>query len=167
MARILGIDPGSTVTGYAVIDGDAEPRPRIIDCLRLPRADFPTRLGLIFDHLAGIIRDYRPEQMAIEDVFVARNAASALKLGQARGAAICAGASFGLPVAEYTPTQIKQAIVGRGHADKSQIQHMVAILLGVTGRLQADAADAAAVALCHAHHARTAQRMRRVLGGTQ
>lgn len=164
MPRIIGIDPGSTVTGYAVIDGGANPRARIIDCLRLPRTDFPARLGLIFDHLSRVIRDHQPDQMAIEDVFVSRNAASALKLGQARGAAICAGASAGLSVAEYTPTQIKQAIVGRGHADKKQIQHMVAMLLSVSGQLQADAADAAAVALCHAHHAQTAQRMR-IAGG--
>lgn len=159
MARIIGIDPGSTVTGYAVIDGGAAPRAQIIDCIRLPRTDFPTRLGLIFDRLATVINEYRPEQMAIENVFVSRNASSALKLGQARGAAICAGASAGLAVAEYTPTQIKQAIVGRGHAGKVQIQHMVAILLGASGPLQADAADAAAVALCHAHHAHTSSRI--------
>ncbi|MGN8198148.1 crossover junction endodeoxyribonuclease RuvC [Salinisphaera sp. RV14] len=157
--RIIGIDPGSTVTGYAVVDGGAAPCAQIIDCIRLPRADFPTRLGLIFDRLSEVIREYRPDEMAIENVFVSRNAASALKLGQARGAAICAGASAGLPVAEYTPTQIKQAIVGRGHADKLQIQHMIAMLLGAKGPLQADAADAAAVALCHAHHAHTRGRM--------
>lgn len=160
MPRIIGIDPGSTITGYAVIEGGAAPSALLIDCLRLPKADFPTRLGLIFDRLSSVIRDYAPTQMAVEDVFVSRNAASALKLGQARGAAICAGASAGLAVAEYTPTQIKQAIVGRGHADKQQIQHMVAWLFGTEGRLQADAADAAAVALCHAHHAHTAGRMR-------
>lgn len=160
MPRIIGIDPGSTVTGYAVVDGGAAPRSLVIDCIRLPRTDFPTRLGLIFDRLTAVIRDYQPDQMAVEDVFVSRNAASALKLGQARGAAICAGASAGLSVAEYTPTQVKQAIVGRGHADKRQIQHMVAMLLGAAGPLQADAADAAAVALCHAHHAHTGSRMR-------
>lgn len=159
MHRIIGIDPGSTVTGYAVIDGGAAPRAHIIDCIRLPRADFPTRLGLIFDRLSAVIREYQPDQMAIENVFVSRNASSALKLGQARGAAICAGASAGLSVAEYTPTQIKQAIVGRGHADKTQIQHMIVMLLGVAGPLQADAADAAAAALCHAHQAHTSRRM--------
>lgn len=160
MPRILGIDPGSTVTGYAIVDSGAEPRAQCIDCLRLPRENFPIRLGIIFDFLSDIIKQYQPEQMAIEDVFVSRNAASALKLGQARGAAICAGASAGLQVAEYTPTQIKQAIVGRGHADKKQIQHMVSVLLHSPKRLQADAADAAAVALCHIHHAQTARRMR-------
>lgn len=157
--RIIGIDPGSTITGYAIIEGGAQPRARVIDCIRLPKADFPHRLGLIFDGLNDVIREYRPDQMAIEDVFVSRNASSALKLGQARGAAICAGASAGLSVAEYTPTQVKQAVVGRGHADKKQIQHMITMLLGARGPLQADAADAAAIALCHAHHAHTGDRL--------
>jgi crossover junction endodeoxyribonuclease RuvC len=160
MARILGIDPGSTVTGFAVVEEGAQPRSIIIDCIRLPRAAFAVRLGLIFERLSEIIEQYRPDEMAIEDVFVSRNASSALKLGQARGAAICAGAAKGLPVSEYTPTQIKQAIVGRGHADKTQIQHMVRMLLGVTTPLQADAADAAGVAVCHIHHSRSAARMK-------
>ncbi|ROO25869.1 Holliday junction resolvase [Salinisphaera orenii MK-B5] len=160
MPRILGIDPGSTITGYAVIEGDASLSARVIDCIRLPRTDFPTRLGLIFSGLSDVIAAHQPDEMAIEDVFVSRNAASALKLGQARGAAICAAAARGLAVSEYTATQVKQAIVGRGHADKVQIQHMIGMLLGVRGPLQADAADAAAVAVCHAHHARTAGRMR-------
>jgi len=160
MPRILGIDPGSTITGFAVIEGGATPTACVIDCIRLPRIDFPARLGLIFEGLSEVIRTYQPDEMAIENVFVSRNAASALKLGQARGAAICAAAARHIPVSEYTPTQIKQAIVGRGHADKVQIQHMVRILLGVTGTLQADAADAAGVAVCHHHHSRTAARMR-------
>jgi crossover junction endodeoxyribonuclease RuvC len=160
MVRILGIDPGSTITGFAVIDGDTQPAAVVVDCLRLPRIAFPQRLGLIFERLSAVIADHAPAQMAIENVFVARNAASALKLGQARGAAICAAAAAGIAVVEYTPTQIKQAIVGRGHADKTQIQHMVAVLLSLRGPLQADAADAAAVALCHAHHAASAFRMR-------
>ena len=93
MPRILGIDPGSTITGYAVIEGDASLSARVIDCIRLPRTDFPTRLGLIFSGLSDVIAAHQPDEMAIEDVFVSRNAASALKLGQARGAAICAAAS--------------------------------------------------------------------------
>lgn len=160
MTRILGIDPGSTITGFAVVESGAQPRSIVIDCIRLPRVDFPARLGMIFERLSEVIDLHRPDQMAIENVFVSRNASSALKLGQARGAAICAAAARGIPVSEYTPTQIKQAIVGRGHADKTQIQHMVQVLLGVSGRLQADAADAAGVALCHVHHSRTASRMR-------
>lgn len=164
MPRILGIDPGSTITGFAVIDGGAEPKALVVDCLRLPRVGFPVRLGLIFERLREVIDAHAPDEMAIENVFMSRNAASALKLGQARGAAICAGAASGLAVSEYTPTQIKQAIVGRGHADKVQIQHMVGMLLGLRGPLQADAADAAAVALCHAHHAQTAARVRIAAG---
>lgn len=156
--RILGIDPGSRVTGYAVVDGGGKPVARVVDSVRLAGADFPTRLGSIFERISAVIAEHSPDEMAIEDVFVARNAASALKLGQARGAAICAGAAAGLTVAEYTPTQIKQAVVGRGHAQKEQIQHMIALLLGLKPPVQADAADAAATALCHAHHAQTASR---------
>ncbi|NNC22948.1 crossover junction endodeoxyribonuclease RuvC [Salinisphaera sp. USBA-960] len=156
--RILGVDPGSTITGFAIIDGGAKPTAQRVDCIRLPSADFPTRLGVIFERLSAIIAEFAPDELAIEDVFVARNAASALKLGQARGAAICAGASVGMHVAEYSPTQIKQAVVGRGHAQKQQVQHMVSLLLGLTTPPQADAADAAAVALCHAHHAQTEAR---------
>lgn len=156
MPRILGIDPGSTVTGYAVLEGTTQPALCDMGCIRLPRAPFADRLGMIFRQLSDIIRIQQPDEMAIEDVFVSRNVASALKLGQARGAAICAGAAVDLPVSEYTPTQIKKAIVGRGRADKMQIQHMVGVLLGVSKKLQADAADAAAVALCHAHFRQTA-----------
>ncbi|HLQ86738.1 MAG TPA: crossover junction endodeoxyribonuclease RuvC [Salinisphaeraceae bacterium] len=160
MNLILGIDPGSSITGYAVLEGGNAPHLRDAGCIRLPRAAFAVRLGLIFQNLSDIIREHEPDVMAVEDVFVSRNAASALKLGQARGAAICAGAAASLPVSEYTPTQIKNAIVGRGRADKRQMQHMVGVLLGISKHLQADAADAAAVALCHAHHSRTAARMR-------
>lgn len=166
MTRILGIDPGSTITGFAVIETGAQPRAVQVDCIRLPRVDFPTRLGLIFERLTEVIATHHPDQMAVEDVFVSRNAASALKLGQARGAAICAAASRGMPVAEYTPTQIKKAIVGRGHADKIQIQHMIGVLLGVQRGLQPDAADAAGVAICHMHHSRTASRMRVAVSST-
>lgn len=151
---------GSTITGYAVLEGGASPRLQVADCIRLPREAFTIRLGIIFERLSAVIREYQPQEMAIENVFVSRNAASALKLGQARGAAICAGAAAGLSVSEYTPTQIKNGIVGRGRADKKQVQHMVGVLLGVSKHLQADAADAAAVALCHAHYSRTAARTR-------
>lgn len=160
MARILGVDPGSNITGYAVIEGGATPALHDAGCIRLPTAAFAVRLGLVFERLSEIISICRPDEMAVEDVFMARNAASALKLGQARGAAICAGAAAGLPVSEYTPTKIKSAIVGRGRAEKAQIQHMVGVLLGVSKNLPADAADAAAVALCHAHYSRGAARGR-------
>lgn len=167
MSLILGVDPGSNITGYAVLESGANPRLRDAGCIRLPRESFPVRLGLIFERLSDVIREQAPDEMAIEDVFVSRNAASALKLGQARGAAICAGAAAGLAVSQYTPTQIKNAIVGRGRADKKQIQHMVGVLLDVSRNLQADAADAAAVGVCHVHHTRTAARTRiaREVGG--
>lgn len=154
--RILGIDPGSVVTGFAVIDAPARPGGQagcvVIDCLRLPAVSFVERLAIIFDEITRVITEYQPGEMVVEDVFVSRNPASALKLGQARGAAICAGAAQRLPVAEYTPTMIKKSIVGRGAADKQQVQHMVRMLLNLKTAPQADAADAAAAALCHLHH---------------
>ncbi|MES1944427.1 crossover junction endodeoxyribonuclease RuvC [Salinisphaera sp. PC39] len=159
MSRILGIDPGSVITGYGVIETEGGASLCEAGCLRLPDAPFPERLARIFDGLRAVIREWSPEEMAVEDVFVSRNPASALKLGQARGAAICAGAAAGLPIAEYSPAKIKQAIVGRGAADKRQVQHMVRMLLNVREPLQADAADAVAVALCHLHHRQTATRM--------
>lgn len=159
MSRILGIDPGSVITGYGVIETEGKTRLCEAGCLRLPDAPFPVRLARIFEGLQAVIEKWSPEEMAVEEVFVARNPASALKLGQARGAAICAGAAAGLTVAEYSASRIKQAIVGRGGADKRQIQHMVRILLNLREDLQADAADATAVALCHLHHRQTATRM--------
>lgn len=158
--RILGIDPGSVITGYAVIEINGQ-KTRLVraDCLRLPKAPLAQRLGLIFHGIRDVIRELDATEMAVEEVFVSKNPSSAIKLGQARGAAICAGAATHLPVAEYTPAKIKQAIAGRGAADKQQIQHMVRMLLNLRETLQADAADAAAVALCHLHHRQTAQRM--------
>lgn len=159
MARILGIDPGSVITGYGVIETGGQTRLCEAGCLRLPDAPFPVRLARIFEGLQAVIEKWSPDEMAVEEVFVSRNPASALKLGQARGAAICAGAAAGLTVAEYSASRIKQAIVGRGGADKRQIQHMVRMLLNLREDLQADAADATAVALCHLHHRQTATRM--------
>lgn len=157
--RILGIDPGSRQTGVGVIESDGRHSRHLFStCLRLGDAAFPERLGVIFTEITQIIREHQPDAMAIENVFVSNNALAALKLGQARGAAICAGVTCGLPVAEYSPREVKQATVGKGAADKTQVQHMVKILLGLQGRLQADAADALAVALCHAH---TNERLRR------
>lgn len=150
--RILGIDPGSRFTGVGIIDNDGQHSKHIFsDCIRLGSAPLPERLGQIFIELTQIIREYQPDEMAIEDVFVSKNPSSALKLGQARGAAICAGTTSQLSVAEYTPREIKQAIVGKGSADKTQVQHMVKFMLGLHGKLQADSADALAIALCHAH----------------
>lgn len=150
--RIIGIDPGSRITGIGVIETDGQRTQHIYSAaLRLGDKSLPERLGDIFTEVSSVIRQYRPDEMGIENVFVSNNAASALKLGQARGAAICAGVVLKLPVHEYSPKEIKQATVGKGGADKTQVQHMVKVLLNLQGKLQADAADALAVALCHSH----------------
>jgi crossover junction endodeoxyribonuclease RuvC len=152
--RILGIDPGSVRTGVGIVDADASGRCVHVhhETLKLnDREDFTLRLKAILDGLWGLIDSYRPQEIAIERVFLAKNPDSALKLGQARGAAICAVVSRDLQVNEYTPMQIKSAVVGRGAADKTQVQHMIGVLLGLREKVQADAADALAVAITHAH----------------
>ncbi|MEW7972211.1 MAG: crossover junction endodeoxyribonuclease RuvC [Candidatus Thiodiazotropha endolucinida] len=152
MLRIIGIDPGSRMTGYGLIDTDGMHSVYLSHgVIKLSGEPLPPRLGEIFAAISGLIQEHRPDVMAIEQVFVAKNPSSALKLGQARGAAICAAVYCGLSVAEYTPTRIKQAVVGTGRADKAQIQHMVQMILGLRQKPQADAADALAVALSHAH----------------
>ncbi|MBS0570115.1 MAG: crossover junction endodeoxyribonuclease RuvC [Proteobacteria bacterium] len=154
MTRILGIDPGSQRTGIGIIDADAGGASRHVfhTALDLLGNDtFPLRLKQIFDEVCALIAEHGPAEAAVERVFMARNPDSALKLGQARGAAICAVVHSGLPVTEYAPKEIKQAVVGGGAADKTQIQHMVGVLLNIPRKLQADAADALAVALTHAH----------------
>lgn len=154
VTRILGIDPGSQRTGVGVIDADATGTMRHVFHTAVKLLDnetFPLRLKQIFDELCSLIDEHRPDEVAIEKVFMARNPDSALKLGQARGAAICAAVHKGLTVTEYAPKEIKQAVVGSGGADKAQIQHMVGVLLNISQKLQADAADALAVALTHAH----------------
>ncbi|RTZ67151.1 MAG: crossover junction endodeoxyribonuclease RuvC [Aquificaceae bacterium] len=150
--RILGIDPGSRITGVGIIDSDGRHSKHVFStCIRLGNAPFPERLGAIYRQLEEIIVEYQPQQMAIEDVFLAKNPASALKLGQARGAAICAAVMKNIPVSEYSAREIKLATVGKGNADKSQVQHMVKILLNLQGKIQADTADGLAIALSHAH----------------
>lgn len=161
MSRILGIDPGSRITGYGVV----ETSPRGVryiasGCIRVQDSEFPARLKRIFDGVSEIIELYQPTQMAVEQVFMHKNADSALKLGQARGAAICASLNRGVPVFEYAARQVKQALVGKGNADKSQVQHMVKILLSIQGEMQIDASDALAISLCHSHYQETAQRLR-------
>lgn len=152
MTRILGIDPGSQITGYGVIDSDGTRSVYVSSgCVRVSGESFPERLKVIFESIQEIVSAHGPDEVAIEQVFMHRNADSALKLGQARGAAICAVVTGGLAVSEYTPREIKQAIVGTGKADKEQVQHMVKALLNLSGTLQPDAADALAVALCHSH----------------
>lgn len=159
--RILGIDPGSRRTGYGIIEARND-RVALIDCgvLQVGDGEFPERLGIIFSELQRLIRTHEPDEVAVESVFVSQNASSALKLGQARGAAICAAISLGLTVSEYAPRAIKQAMVGRGAADKRQVQHMVRVLLNHPESLAEDAADALAVALCHQHTQQTLGRMK-------
>ena len=132
-------------------------------CIRVQPDDFPARLKQIFDGISEIIALYQPRQMAIEQVFMHKNADSALKLGQARGAAICATVNQDLPVYEYAARQVKQALVGKGNADKLQVQHMVKILLSIQGEMQIDASDALAISLCHHHYQQTAQRLQKAV----
>lgn len=150
--RILGIDPGSKITGFAVIQSNGVKSSHIVHgCIKTKEETFPARLGEIFQGIARVITEHEPQEVAIENVFVSRNAASALKLGQARGAAICAAVQAGLEVAEYTPREVKQSVVGTGGAEKEQVQHMVRMILSLQGKIAADAADALAIALTHAH----------------
>ncbi len=168
MRRILGIDPGSRVTGYGVIDSDGVTSIHVASgCIRLSGDSMAERLGVIFRDVKEVVSTHRPVEMAIEQVFVSRNAASALKLGQARGAAICAAVECGLPVSEYSAREVKQAVVGSGAADKAQVQHMVRIILGLKESLRSDQADALAVALSHAHAGATLRRMDRVWSGVR
>ena len=158
--RIIGIDPGSLRTGYGIIESDASGQLRHVahGCLNVAGQPFLERIGAIYRDLKQVIGDTQPDVAAIEQVFMARNADSALKLGQARGAALVALLEAGLPVHEYTALQIKKAAVGGGHAAKEQVQSMVRWLLKLNENPQADAADALACAICHAHHASTRQR---------
>jgi len=150
--RILGIDPGLRITGFGVLDRCGQALNYVASgVVRTPDAPLPERLKTILDSLAQVIAEHAPDQVAVEQVFVNVNPQSTLRLGQARGAAICAAVSRGLPVAEYTALQVKQAVVGNGHAAKDQVQEMVRRLLGLAADPSADAADALACAICHAH----------------
>lgn len=152
MALILGIDPGSRKTGFGIINTLGGRHEYVASgVIRLPDSSLPERLQLIFAHVREVIEEYSPQEMAIEQVFMAKSAGSALKLGQARGAAIVAATYSQLPVAEYEAKKIKQSVVGNGAADKIQVQHMIKQLLKLSAMPQEDAADALAVALCHAH----------------
>ena len=149
---VLGIDPGSRITGYGVIDvTNAKPRYIASGCIRIKADDLAQKLAQVYAGVAELIARHRPAEFAIEQVFMAKNADSALKLGQARGTAIVCAANHGLPVHEYAPRLIKQAVTGTGAADKAQVQHMVTAILGLSVTPQADAADALAIALTHAH----------------
>ena len=154
--RILGIDPGSRITGYGVIDFHQNHARHVASgCIHLRGGDLTARLRAIFDGITAIVDGEGPVELAVEQVFFHRNAASALKLGQARGAALMAGVTRGLPLFEYSPTQVKQAVTGRGHAAKGQVQHMMKMLLCLRELPASDAADALAVAICHGHTAQT------------
>ena len=150
--RVLGIDPGSRITGFGVIEINNGKLLYVSSgCIKMKEQDLPARLKTIFDGISEVIESASAEFLAIEDVFVSRNARSAIVLGQARGAAISAGVNRGLPVAEYTALQIKKSVVGYGQADKTQVQHMVRSILALDGTPQQDAADALACAICHSH----------------
>jgi crossover junction endodeoxyribonuclease RuvC len=150
--RILGLDPGLRVTGYGVIECRGNRLAYVASgCIRAGAGTLPTRLGVIARDLNHLIAEIVPTEVAVERVFVNVNPNSTLLLGQARGAAIAAAVLAGLPVTEYTAGQVKQAVVGGGRAAKSQVQVMVMRLLLLPGAPQADAADALATAICHAH----------------
>ena len=156
MDRILGIDPGSRITGYGVVDADRG-RLQFVACgviKTTPRLPFPYRLNQIFTGINEVIQVHGPTAAAVEDVFLATNPGSALKLGQARGAAVVAAMQNNLEVNDYSAKQIKQAVAGYGQAGKEQIQHMVQVLLGLNASPSSDAADALAVAICHANQFR-------------
>jgi crossover junction endodeoxyribonuclease RuvC len=152
--RILGIDPGSRVTGYGIVDSIGTSI-ELVECGTIGAAgDHADRLRRIFNEIERIVARHAPHEVAIERVFVHRNADSALKLGQARAAALCATFGAELPVYEYAARHIKKAVVGSGAAEKAQVQQMMRMLLGMRTLPEADAADALAAALCHAHERR-------------
>lgn len=152
MIRVLGIDPGSVVTGYGIIETDGV-RTFHLDHghIRVAGDDLPEKLGFIYYKIAGLVEKWKPDEAGVEQVFMSNNAMSALKLGQARGAAICALVQNGVKVSEYTAKQVKKSVVGHGAASKEQVQHMVGMLLSISGTIQNDAADGLAIAMCHAH----------------
>ena len=158
--RILGIDPGSRLTGFGVLDFEADNATYVASgTVQSMDGDFPDRLKRIFDSVSEIVAEFCPDAVAIESVFVHRNAGSALKLGHARSAAICATFENDVDVFEYAPREIKLAVVGTGSATKDQVQHMVVAILNLEGEPSTDAADALATALCHGHQRRLNSRL--------
>lgn len=152
MTRILGIDPGSVITGWGIVDSSGSRLVHVADgAIRTGNGDFPDRLRVIFEEMGAVVREHAPEEVAVEKVFVSKNVDSALKLGQARGAAICGTLATPVGVFEYSPTEIKRAVVGSGGAAKEQVQHMIRAILSLPSAPQADAADALAVAVCRAN----------------
>jgi crossover junction endodeoxyribonuclease RuvC len=159
--RIIGVDPGSTVTGYGIVEEVNNQLCHVASGRVVPssRMDFHHRLKIIYEELEKVIASYEPTVMAVEDLFIARNIKSALKLGHARGVAILAGLNAELPIAEYSPLEVKKALVGYGRAHKVQVQEMVRILLGLGAPPNTDTADALAVAICHLHCCQGAGRL--------
>ena len=158
--RILGIDPGSRFTGFGVLDFEGGRAAYVASgTITSPDGSFPDRLKKIFSSVKEIFEQYRPDVVAIESVFMAKNAGSALKLGHARSAALCATFGYDVEVHEYSPREIKLAVVGTGSASKEQVQHMVVSLLQLHGKPAADAADALAAALCHGHQRQLRSRL--------
>ncbi len=161
MIRILGIDPGSRTTGYGVIEFKGNQIKKIASgSIKVSAGSFPFRIKEIYDEVLLVSTKYSPTDLAIEKVFVQRNVDSALKLGQARGAAMCAAMSHVDQVYEYAPNKIKQAVVGHGHADKNQVQHMVKIILSLNELPQNDEADALACAICHCYMKKSLDRLK-------
>ncbi|NIP16593.1 MAG: crossover junction endodeoxyribonuclease RuvC [Pseudomonadales bacterium] len=153
--RVLGIDPGSRITGYGVLEvTGGRTRYLASGCIRPSSKPFPDRLAEIYIGIRSVIAEHGPDVLAIEQVFMARNPDSALKLGQARGVAIAAAVQCGLPVHEYAARTVKQAVVGSGRAGKEQVQHMVRAILELPGAPAPDAADALAIAICHVNTSR-------------
>ena len=153
MPRIIGLDPGLRNAGWGVIDTEGSRLIHVADGVVRADPALPTaeRLNIIFTALQRIIGEHRPDEAAIEETFVSKDARATLKLGQARGIAMLAPAAAGIPVFEYAPNQVKKTVVGVGHAEKAQIHHMLKMLLPKAKPKSPDAADALAIAICHAH----------------
>ena len=162
--RIFGIDPGSQLTGYGIVD-TLGAKTTLVTCGSIRASgEHCQRLRQIFTEVERLVAEFQPHEIAIERVFVHRNADSALKLGQARAAALCATFAADLPIYEYAARHIKKAVVGRGGADKTQVQHMIKILLSMRATPEPDAADALAAALCHAHERGAQALLKAVVG---
>ena len=167
--RLLGLDPGLRATGWGIVDADGNTLSAVANgtgCAN-DKAPLAERLHFIFSEVGKIIRDHEPNECAIEETFVNKNPASTLKLGHARAAAMLSAAEAGLLVVEYTPNAVKKAVVGAGHAGKQQVEAMVRMLLPGHAPESSDAADALAVAICHAHHRVSADRMSKAIAGGQ
>ena len=150
--KVMGIDPGSRITGLAVVESNNDDIKSLgFHCVRLSNEPLADRLAKIYKGVEAVILEYQPDIVAVEQVFVSKNANSALVLGQARGSAICSAVNQQMQIREYSALQIKKAVVGNGNAKKEQVQHMVRVLLGLTRTPDQDEADALACAICHIH----------------